>query len=187
MDYFTCYQSWVDPVYGHIFANVKNFGVLQEFFVFNRFFSWNPDHGLLKVGCCNDISLKNECNFILAYWILTLMLLLQLLRFPCFCLNQLEQFRGCTVLLKLQNFVHFVSWANFDLWSFAGVMPTNPNGVVPDLNESQQISCFLYFLCLSSTSFSPSLSHFQSLLLLPSETSCLPPPHHFSNSFQTSD
>lgn len=56
----TCYWRWVDPVDGHVSADVKNFGAFQELLVLNRLFPRHPDHGLLKVGARDFFSLKEE-------------------------------------------------------------------------------------------------------------------------------
>lgn len=63
----TCYWRGVDPEDGHIFADVKNFGALQEFLVLNGLFPWHPDHRLLKVGSGDFFTLEEEQDFTLAW------------------------------------------------------------------------------------------------------------------------
>lgn len=63
----TCYWRGVDPEDGHIFADVKNFGALQEFLVLNGLFPRHPDHRLLKVGGSDLLSLEEEQDIILAW------------------------------------------------------------------------------------------------------------------------
>lgn len=59
----TCYRRWVDPVDGHISADVKNLGALQEFLVLNGLFARHPDHGLFKVRGGDFFSLEEERDF----------------------------------------------------------------------------------------------------------------------------
>lgn len=59
----TCYWRGVDPVDGHVSADVKNFGALQELLVLNGLFPRHPDHGLLKVGGCDFFPLEEERDF----------------------------------------------------------------------------------------------------------------------------
>lgn len=59
----TCYRRGVDPVDGHVSADVKNFGALQELLVLNGLFPRHPDHRLLKVGGCDFFSLGEERDF----------------------------------------------------------------------------------------------------------------------------
>lgn len=63
----TCYWRGVDPEDGHVFADVKNFGALQEFFVLNGLFPRHPDHRLLKVGGGDLLSLEEEQDISLAW------------------------------------------------------------------------------------------------------------------------
>lgn len=56
----TCYWCRMDPVDGHVSADVKNFGALQELLVLNGLFSRHPDHRLLKVSGCDFFSLEEE-------------------------------------------------------------------------------------------------------------------------------
>lgn len=59
----TCYRRGVDPVDGHIPADVKNFGALQELLVLNGLFPRHPDHRLLKVGGGDFFSLEEGQDF----------------------------------------------------------------------------------------------------------------------------
>lgn len=59
----TCYWRGVDPVDGHVSADVKNFGALQELLVLNGLFPRHPDHGLLKVGGRDFFPLEEERDF----------------------------------------------------------------------------------------------------------------------------
>lgn len=63
----TCYWRGVDPEDGHVFADVKNFGALQEFLVLNGLFPGHPDHRLLKVGGGDFLSLEEEQDITLAW------------------------------------------------------------------------------------------------------------------------
>lgn len=63
----TCYRRGVDPVNGHVPADVKNFGALQELLVLNGLFPRHPDHGLVQVGGCDFFSLEEKRDVTLAW------------------------------------------------------------------------------------------------------------------------
>lgn len=56
----TCCWCGVDPVHGHVPADVKNFRALQELFVLDGLFPRHPDYRLLKVSRCDFFSLEEE-------------------------------------------------------------------------------------------------------------------------------
>lgn len=45
----TCYGRGMDPVDGHVSADVKDLGALEELLVLDGLFPGHPDHGLLQV------------------------------------------------------------------------------------------------------------------------------------------